>query len=82
MLMRSDFSQMSLANRALLLWTDGTLLCKSRKRGVATSLYLLDNLFVEVFYEKTSGLISDIQALTHCQEVDYVPQLAAKGGFA
>ncbi len=63
MFMRSDFSQMSLANRALSLWTNGIFLCRSQSGGAVTSLYLLNSRFIEVVYENSSGFIHDIQEL-------------------
>jgi hypothetical protein len=62
-----DFSQMSLASRALALRASGTFLCRGRHVVGPTSLYLFHDNFVEVLYEKTSGMVSDIRLLSPVQ---------------
>jgi hypothetical protein len=47
-----EFSQLSNAHKAMLLCKSGTYLCKRFFHGDKVTLYLLNNAFVEVFFDQ------------------------------
>ncbi|SFE65306.1 hypothetical protein [Thermoflexibacter ruber] len=47
-----EFSQLSKSHKAILLCKSGTYLCKRCSKGRKVNLYLLNNSFVEVFYDR------------------------------
>jgi len=47
-----EFSQLSKSHKAMLLCRSGTYLCKRCFKGRKVNLYLLNDSFVEVFYDR------------------------------
>lgn len=77
----SRFMSLSLRNKIQILYREGTFVVSIRYYGYKVNLYLLEDYYVEVFYNHKDDRIEKISLLesTHSRMKFYTDQISLPG---